>query len=201
MEYPSGKQYFDLPACMGWQIIWFWCMAEWKQNTAEQFILISVKQRRGTLVFYPTITMCEHLCDIVWFKISKTFLGKIITAADCLHSFQGLFYYSYCSYFGRIFYYHGKRGSVNNSKSLATQAIEQTARNNYVARYSLTSTERVVIWLEKASRKKQDSRIYPSDIDEHQKSSKQYTVMFETPGRMFPILFYSRTFPASTYNF
>ena len=93
MEYPTRRQYFDLPACMGWQIIWFWCTAEWKQNTAEQFILISVKQRRDILVFYPTITMCEHLCDIVWFKISKTFLGKIITSVDCLHSFQGLFYY------------------------------------------------------------------------------------------------------------
>ena len=78
---------------MGWQIIWFWCTAEWKQNTTEQFILISVKQRRDILVFHPTITMCEHLCDIVWFKISKTFLSKIITSVDCLHSFQGLFYY------------------------------------------------------------------------------------------------------------
>ena len=94
MEYPTGKQYFDLPACMGWQIIWFWCTAEWKQNTAKQFILISVKQWRDILVFYPIIIMCEHLCDIIWFKISKTFLlTKIKTSVDCLNSFQGLFYY------------------------------------------------------------------------------------------------------------
>ena len=36
--------------------------------------------------------MREHLY-IVRFRISKTFLGKIITSVGCLHSFQGLFYY------------------------------------------------------------------------------------------------------------
>ena len=38
--------------------------------------------------------MREHLF-IVRLKISKTFLGKIITSVCCLHSFQGLFYYIY----------------------------------------------------------------------------------------------------------
>ena len=42
---------------------------------------------------HPTINMCEYRCDIVRFKISKTFLGKIITSVGCLHSFQGLLYY------------------------------------------------------------------------------------------------------------
>ena len=65
--------------------------------------------------------MREHLF-IVRFKVSKTFLGKIITSVGCLHSFQGLFYVIVLtSYFGSTFYCHGKRGGwENNFKSLGT---------------------------------------------------------------------------------
>ena len=82
--------------------------------------------------------MREHLY-IVRFKICKTFLGKIITSVGCLHSFQGLFYYIVLTLEG-YFIVTGIAVAKTTSNPLA----HWTARNNYMARYSVTSTERVV---------------------------------------------------------